>query len=138
MTDTSRSPTRRRLLQASIGAGLGGFAGCTSSQLTAPTTTRTETDSKTVAVGPDSRYVFTPGTENPLRITSGTTVKFVWESDTHNIYVDSQPEGANWQGHEPIENTGFTYEQTFEVEGTYHYLCEPHKSLGMVADIVVT
>lgn len=137
MTDTLRSPTRRCLLQVSIGAGLGGFAGCTSSQSAAPTTTGAETDSKTVAVGPDNRYVFAPGTETPLRIAPGTTVKFIWESDTHNIYVDSQPERADWQGHKSIENTGFTYEYTFEVEGTYHYWCEPHKGLGMVADIIV-
>ena len=137
MTVTSISPTRRRLLQLGIGGGLGGLAGCTSSQSAAPATSGEDTDSKTVAVGPDDRYIFTPGTENPLRITAGTTVKFVWESDTHNIHVDSQPEDANWQGHESIENTGFTYEHTFEVEGTYHYWCEPHKGLGMIADIVV-
>ena len=120
MTNTSNSSTRRRLLQISIGAGLGGLAGCTSSRSTAPTTTGAETDSKTVAAGPDNRYVFTPGTENPLRITPRTTVKFTWESDTHNIYVDSQLESTNRQGHESNENTGFTYEHTFDVEGTYH------------------
>ena len=137
MTVISVSPTRRRLLQVAVGIGLGGFAGCTSSQSAAPATHEEELDSKTVAVGPNGRYVFTPGTETLHRIAPGTTVKFVWESDTHNIYVDSQPEGANWQGHESIENTGFTHEHTFEVEGTYHYWCDPHKGLGMVADIVV-
>ena len=137
MTATSVSSTRRRLLQVGVGVILGGPAGCTSNQPTAPTTSEEDTESKTVAVGPDSRYVFTAGTETPLRITPGTTVKFVWESDTHNIYVDSQPEGANWQGHESIENTGFTCEHTFEIKGTYHYWCEPHKGLGMIADIVV-
>ena len=138
MTVTSASSTRRHLLQVGIGTVLGGLAGCTSNQSTAPGESEgTGTDSKTVAVGPDGRYAFTPGTETPLRIAPGTTVKFVWKSDTHNIYVDSQPESANWQGHESIENTGFTYEYTFEVTGTYHYWCEPHKSLGMVADLVV-
>lgn len=112
-----------------------GLAGCTSDQ-PAPATDE-DAASKTVAVGPDGDYVFTPGTENPLRIAPGTTVKFVWKSDTHNIFVDSHPQGANWQGHESIENTGFTYEHTFEVEGTYHYWCEPHKGIGMVADIIV-
>jgi len=137
MTASSESSTRRRLLQVGIGAVLGGLAGCTSNQPTAPATSEEDTDSKTVAVGPEGRFVFTVGTETPLRITSGTTVKFVWESDTHNIYVDSQSEGANWQGREAIENTGFTYEHTFEIKGTYHYWCEPHKGLGMIADIVV-
>ena len=137
MTVTSVSPTRRHLLQVVVGVGLGGLAGCTSNQSVAPTTSGEDTGSKTVVVGPDGRYVFTPGTENPLRIAPGTTVRFVWESDTHNIFVDSQPQGANWQGHESIENTGFTYEYTFEVKGTYHYWCDPHKGLGMIADIVV-
>jgi plastocyanin len=86
MTITSVSPTRRRLLQLVVGVGLGGLASYTSSQSPALATSGEDTDSKTVAVSPDDRYVFTPGTENPLRITAGRAIKFVWESDTHNIY----------------------------------------------------
>ncbi|SFR41001.1 Plastocyanin [Halogeometricum rufum] len=93
--------------------------------------------SETVAVGPDGSLVFTPGTEEPLQITPGTTVTFNWESDNHNIVVDSQPEGAGWSGHEPIENTGFTYEHTFETLGEYEYHCAPHKSAGMLGAIEV-
>lgn len=132
--------SRRRLLQLAAAGTVTGLAGCTSNQSGTDggrTSTEDDPSGKTVAVGPSGRYVFTPGTENPLRISPGTAVKFVWESDTHNIYVDSQPEGADWQGHESIENTGFTYQHTFDVEGTYHYWCEPHKSVGMVADIIV-
>ena len=132
--------SRRRLLQLVAASSVAGVAGCAGNQSGTPTddaTTEEDPNAKTVAVGPSGRYVFTPGTETPLRISPGTTVKFVWESDTHNIYVDSHPEGADWQGHESIENTGFTYQHTFDVEGTYHYWCEPHKSAGMVADIIV-
>ena len=92
---------------------------------------------ETVAVGPDGSLVFTPGTEEPLQITPGTTVTFNWESDNHNIVVDSQPEGAGWSGHEPIENTGFTYEHTFETLGEYEYYCQPHESAGMLGAIEV-
>jgi plastocyanin len=92
---------------------------------------------ETVAVGPDGNFVFRPGTDQPLYITPGTTVQWVWESDTHNIVVDSQPDDAEWEGHETIEDTGFEYEHTFEVPGEYHYYCEPHRSTGMVADLVV-
>ena len=92
---------------------------------------------ETVAVGPDGSLVFTPGTEEPLQITPGTTVTFNWESDNHNIVVDSQPEGAGWSGHEPIENTGFTYEHTFETLGEYEYYCQPHESAGMIGAIEV-
>lgn len=92
---------------------------------------------ETVKVGPNGDFVFTPGTNEPLAITPGTTVKFVWESDTHNIVVESQPEEANWEGHETIEDTGFEYEHTFEVKGTYEYFCQPHKSAGMTGTIEV-
>jgi plastocyanin len=90
-----------------------------------------------VTVGPGGSLVYTPGTDEPLRIAPGTTVTFTWESDNHNIVVDSQPEGAGWEGHEPLENSGFTYEHTFETLGTYEYYCQPHQSAGMVGTIEV-
>jgi|AntRauTorckE6833_2_1112554.scaffolds.fasta_scaffold00105_25 plastocyanin len=92
---------------------------------------------ETVQVGPGGDYVYTPGTETPLYISPGTTVNFVWDSDNHNIVVDSQPDDANWEGHEPIENTGFEYSHTFDTLGEYTYFCQPHKNLGMDATIVV-
>jgi plastocyanin len=93
--------------------------------------------SATVAVGPNGDYVYTPGTEDPLYISPGTTVTFEWESDNHNINPQSSPEGATWEGHMPVENTGFTYEHTFETLGTYEYQCDPHVGLGMVGTIIV-
>jgi plastocyanin len=82
-------------------------------------------------------YAYNPGTEEPLYIAPGTTVNFVWKTDSHNINVDSQPDGANWEGHMPIENTGFEYEHTFETMGTYEFHCDPHLSLGMEGTIIV-
>ncbi|HKJ57620.1 MAG TPA: plastocyanin/azurin family copper-binding protein [Halobacteriales archaeon] len=82
-------------------------------------------------------FAYEPGTEEPLYVTPGTTVNFVWVTSTHNIVVDSQPEGANWQGHEPIENAGFEYSHTFETTGTYEFHCAPHLDLGMVGTIIV-
>ncbi|MFB6360604.1 MAG: plastocyanin/azurin family copper-binding protein, partial [Halobacteriales archaeon] len=32
----------------------------------------------------------------------------------------------------------FETSHTFEVEGTYEFHCDPHKSLGMVGSIIVT
>jgi len=90
-----------------------------------------------VTVGPGGSLVFSPGTDEPLRIAPGTTVEFSWESDNHNIIVDAQPEGAGWEGHEPLEDTGFTYEHTFETLGTYEYYCEPHQTAGMVGTVEV-
>ncbi len=83
-------------------------------------------------------YAYEPGTESPLQIQPGTTVNFVWVTDNHNIVVDSQPDGAGWEGHEPIENSPFEYEHTFETEGTYEFHCTPHVSLGMEGTIEVT
>lgn len=93
--------------------------------------------SKTVEVGPGGNYVFSPGTEEPLQITPGTTVNFVWKSDTHNIAVDSTPESASWEGHTPIEDEGFEYSHTFETLGTYEYHCDPHQNQGMVGTVEV-
>jgi plastocyanin len=92
---------------------------------------------ETVRVGPEGQLVYDPGTDAPHQILPGTTVEFVWESDNHNIVVETQPDEASWEGHVPIENTGFTYEHTFETLGTYEYYCEPHRSAGMVATIEV-
>lgn len=83
-------------------------------------------------------FAFEPGTDEPARITPGTTVNFVWVTASHNINVDSKPEGSDWEGHMPIENTGFETSHTFEVEGTYEFHCDPHQGLGMEGSIEVT
>ncbi|MFC7114525.1 plastocyanin/azurin family copper-binding protein [Natronoarchaeum sp. GCM10025703] len=82
-------------------------------------------------------YAYEPGTESPLVISPGTTVQFVWITDTHNINVDSQPSEAGWEGHEPVEDAGFEYEHTFEVAGEYEFHCDPHLNLGMEGTIRV-
>ena len=82
-------------------------------------------------------YAYEPGTESPLYITPGTTVNFVWDTNTHNIVVDSQPGDANWEGYESIENAGFEYSHTFETMGEYTFHCQPHLNLGMEGTIVV-
>jgi plastocyanin len=91
-----------------------------------------------VIAGPGGELVFEP---EELEITPGTTVRWVWESDNHNIVVGEQPEGANWEGTPGGQNTtydtGYTYSHTFQTPGTYNYWCQPHKAAGMVADVVV-
>ncbi|MFC7136418.1 plastocyanin/azurin family copper-binding protein [Halobaculum litoreum] len=72
-----------------------------------------------------------------MYVTPGTTVTFEWVSDGHNIVVDSQPSGGGWEGHEPLEDEGFSYEFTFETTGVYEYYCTPHQSLGMVGTVEV-
>ena len=129
MTNGNAKLSRRAFLTTAAGtAAAAGAAG---------TATAQEGGSEEVVVGPDGSLVFSPGTDEALQILPGTTVTFTWDSDNHNIVVDSQPEGAGWEGYETIENTGFTYEHTFETLGTYEYYCAPHQSAGMVGTIEV-
>ena len=89
---------------------------------------------ETVIVGPGGDLVYDP---DELYILPGTTVRFIWESDNHNLNVQSGPEGG-WDGYDDLEDTGFEYEHTFEVEGEYEYVCDPHVAAGMEAVIIVT
>ena len=89
---------------------------------------------ETVIVGPGGDLVYDP---DELVILPGTTVRFIWESDNHNLNVQSGPEGG-WDGYDDLEDTGFEYEHTFEVEGEYEYVCDPHIAAGMEAVIIVT
>ncbi|MGB9963610.1 plastocyanin/azurin family copper-binding protein [Halobacterium sp. CBA1126] len=90
---------------------------------------------KTVAVGPNGNNVFDPET---VYVQPGATVQWVWESDGHNVAPDGIPDGASWEGHEPIENSGFEYEHTFDgPTGEYNYICTPHAQLGMEGVVVV-
>lgn len=99
-----------------------------------PTPTRSPVPDNTILVGPDDTYGFEP---ESLRIQSGTTVTWVWESDVHNIVVINQPDQANWEGHLPFEDAGFNHEHTFSVAGRYLYGCEPHDQFGAHGTIVV-
>ena len=91
-----------------------------------------------VIAGPGGSLVFEP---EELTIAPGTTVKWVWESDNHNVVPESQPDGANWQGTpgapDKTYDTGYEYSHTFETTGTYEYFCQPHKAAGMVGTITV-
>lgn len=126
---------RREVIGTAGAAALAALAGCGGGGSEA---TPTETlEGTVVEVGPNGVPKFTPGTDEPLEISTGTTVTWVWRSRNHNVVVERQPDGANWEGHEEIEGTGFTFSHTFEVPGEYHYYCAPHRSAGMVADVVV-
>ena len=74
-----------------------------------------------------------------LTIEPGTTVVWEWVGQVeHNINPDDdQPEGADWEGHPELIVEG-EYEYTFEIEGTYDYVCDPHVGVGMVGSVEVT
>jgi len=97
-----------------------------------------EVPENTVLVGPDNNFVFEP---DSLTVSPGTEVTWEWESDTHNVVVENQPEDADWPGTEGGENqfydTGYSYSYTFETPGTYEYYCSPHRAQGMTGEIIV-
>jgi len=84
-------------------------------------------------VGPDEKtMVFEPPL---LHVQRGDTVTFVPTDRGHNAasMEGMIPRGAApWQGaiSEPVS-------VTFEVDGTYGYICEPHYGLGMVGLVLV-
>jgi plastocyanin len=135
---------RREFLRVATGA-----AGAAAAGSGAVGAQETATPSPTATAGEDGGgsgatvevqlvdYAFEPGTDEPLVIPPGTTVRFVWETSTHNIKLDSKPDESDWNGHEPVEDEGFVHEHTFDATGDYHFWCDPHRGLGMVGDITV-
>lgn len=99
-----------------------------------PATDMTGQDQISIAVGPDDSLIFDP---EAVKISSDTTVTWMWDSDGHNVIPESQPESANWTGHESLEDSGFTYQHTFDTKGRYDYYCEPHKAAGMTGRLIV-
>ncbi|MFP8956832.1 plastocyanin/azurin family copper-binding protein [Natrialbaceae archaeon A-CW3] len=93
-----------------------------------------EPEAETVVVGPDGDHRFDPDT---LEIDPGTTVEFVWEDSGHNIAVTDQPEEGDWEGVSELADEGHTHEHTFEIDGQYEYICEPHADGGMEGVILV-
>lgn len=70
-----------------------------------------------------------------IRIQPGDTVRWVSVDAFHNTAsIEGMiPEGAEpWQS--PLSED---FEVTFEVEGTYGYICEPHGAIGMVGLVLV-
>ncbi len=99
------------------------------------TPTESTSGGTTVTVAPDGRLVFDPAS---IEVTTGTEVTWQWDGSYHNVLPTSQPSGASWSGEPEIKNSGHTYSHTFEVPGTYEYVCEPHRSQGMTGTVTVT
>lgn len=90
-----------------------------------------------VAVGPAGELRFDP---EKAVVAPGATIRWVWESDGHNIVVDAQPDDADWNGtgSESRYDHGHEHEHTFDVPGTYRYRCRPHAAAGMEGTVVVS
>lgn len=89
---------------------------------------------ETVTVAPGGDLRFDPET---LEVASGTVVGFEWDADYHNVVPTDQPADASWAGEPDLRDAGYTHVHTFEIEGRYDYVCDPHESQGMVGSVVV-
>lgn len=153
--------TRRALIVGSASALAAGAAGSAAAQQSGPmqvpdfggwfgadaggaeTTSFTGVDDRrgqdavTVEVGASGNggtYAFSP---TAVWVDPGTTITFEWASNTHDVTVENQPEEAGWAGHETIEDSGFSFEDTFETGGVYTYYCSPHLGQGMKGGVAV-
>lgn len=150
---------RRTLLGTLAGASLAGLAGCSGDGSGDESGDGTgdgagdggddpvETDE--VAVAPGGSLVFEP---REITVSTGTTVTWTFESATHNVScvpdhdpsdTASLPEDAepfaSYDGDNQFDTNdeGETFEHTFEVAGTYEYVCVPHVSSDMVGTVEV-
>src|SRR5580693_1711154 len=65
-------------------------------------------------------YAFNP---NPVTIHVGDTVQWVWLTDDHST---TSVAGSLESWNSGVQNTGFTFDHTFEQAGTYVYYCVIH------------
>ena len=72
--------------------------------------------------------------EDIVRIEVGDTVTWTPDSKGHNVEFIAGPEG--WEAPKKSK-LGKEYSYTFDVPGVYLYQCTPHKSMGMIAIVVV-
>ena len=88
-------------------------------------------DQVTVSVGAGDGLSFGPAA---VAVSPGTTVVWEWtgEGGGHNVSAES---GAFES--DTSQESGNTFEHTFEETGVHEYVCTPHKSVGMKGAVVV-
>ena len=72
--------------------------------------------------------------EDVARVEVGDTVTWLPTSKGHNVEFIAGPEG--WEAPKKSK-LGKEYSYTFDTPGVYLYQCTPHKSMGMIAIVVV-
>jgi plastocyanin len=132
----------------SIFTGWGGSCSGTGSCNLSVTTNRTVTaafipaPAATVTVGPNGLRTFEASS---VTITAGQTVRWVWDSTSHNVVSGSNsiPDnqfcspGDTSCATTPLTGPGTVYDHTFTTPGTYPYFCRQHAGLGMTGTIIV-
>tara|TARA_B100001057_G_C22589319_1_gene848326 strand:+ start:341 stop:793 length:453 start_codon:yes stop_codon:yes gene_type:complete len=72
--------------------------------------------------------------EDISRVDVGDTITWVPTQKGHNVHFKAGPDG--WEVPKKSK-MGKEYSYTFDMPGIYYYECTPHKSMGMIALIVV-
>ena len=68
------------------------------------------------------------------RVEVGTTITWIPTSKGHNVEFIAGPD--DWEAPKKSK-LGKEYDYTFDKAGVYLYQCTPHKSMGMIAVVVV-
>lgn len=123
-----RSISRRRALATGVAALGSVVAGCSGREFEDPPTGG-EDEVVEIAVGPDGDAAFRP---ESVEILPEATVRWVWESDGHTVVPVSAPDTEGWTGVTEPRDAGYSFEESFEVVGTYEYRCDAHGSQGAV------
>jgi plastocyanin len=102
-------------------------------------------DAPAAVVHMTSRNKFVPAT---VTIKAGQSVKWVNDDDaTHTVTTDpsqvaNEDDVQTPRGAKPFNSNsvgkGKSFEQRFEIPGTYQYACAPHEGDKMVGQVVVT
>ncbi|AZH24303.1 halocyanin domain-containing protein [Haloplanus aerogenes] len=77
----------------------------------------------------ESEFTFSPPA---ARVSTGTTVRWVWTGGPHQIAFEDADIGSAVE-----TKPGVQFEHTFEEPGVYRYACAPHHTLGAKGAIVV-
>ncbi|MHB9285614.1 halocyanin domain-containing protein [Halobacteriales archaeon Cl-PHB] len=85
----------------------------------------------TVSVGAGEGFAFDPPA---IHVDNGATVTWEWtgQGGSHNVVH----EDGDFES-ELKQESGATFEHTFEEDGIYTYYCQPHKAMGMKGAVVV-
>lgn len=88
----------------------------------------------TIEVGRDGLPEFSPA---EAAVEVGALVRFDWWDDGHTVTPVSTPADGDWDGEPSVESMGHFHEHTFDVPGTYEYVCTEHEADGMQGTIHV-
>ena len=89
----------------------------------------------TVQVGPSDADAFVP---QNAQINPGDTVQWIWSpGDVHSVTAGSFPPTGNGTFDSGLQSAPFTFSETFNHPGVYHYFCLEHYLTGMVGTVTV-